>query len=282
MSLYLAHSSFLMVFMSSPSIVLSPTKKIKRKVGAKSSWSTATFFECGRFAAAAEESLQNPVPDCQCWSLKIATRTDSLLILMSRSLSYKWLRNLHNYLRRKNTPTLQSRSYITKASNAVLGSKLCCAALQPEERTKISVEDGLREACQNGNIAILSLMDQLKEFVVIICREYRNCLAKQIEITEVASNIGPESEKWDELPQYRILADELYNELNDYMTVFNTIGQMTDDESMKSFVNKEQLNLITAKYKILEAVLQKEFALNKEVELKLLVIKRDSILKGVN
>lgn len=201
---------------------------------------------------------------------------------MLRSLNSGFLRNVTKYLRKRNfnATTYYPKYFISVGSKVLIGSQLCCAALKIEERTKINVEDGLRKACEEGEEAIVLLMDTLKDFVVVVCKEYRSCLAKQIEIHEIASKIGPLSEIWDELPQYRTLAAELNKELDDYMTIFNIIGQMTVDDSLVSFVTgtTDKLDSIVVNYKALNTLLQKELAQNKEIEMELLRIKRDSIL----
>lgn len=206
---------------------------------------------------------------------------------MLRTLNYGLLRNVTMYLRKKtniNAIVYHPRSFISTGSKVLMGSQVCCAALKTENRTNIDVEDDLRIACEEGDTAIILLMDTLKDFVLVVCQEYRSCLTKQIEITQTASKIGPFSEVWDELPQYRTLEAELIKELNGYMTVFNTIGQMTNDDSLESFVTgtTNKLYLVAVKYKELDTLLQKEIAQNREVELELLKIKRDSILNSVN
>lgn len=206
---------------------------------------------------------------------------------MLRTLQYGLLRNITTYLWKKtsiNTTGRHPKSFISLGFKVLVGSQVCCAALKAEKRTKIDVEDSLRKACEEGDTAIILLMDTLKDFILIVCQEYRSCLTKQIEITKTASKIGPLTEIWDELPQYRTLAADLNKELDDYMTVFNTIGQMTNDDSLKMFVKgtTDKLHLIAVKYSELDTLLQKQIAENKEVELSLLKIKRDSILDGVN
>ncbi|XP_018579725.1 uncharacterized protein LOC108917555 isoform X1 [Anoplophora glabripennis] len=205
---------------------------------------------------------------------------------MLRSLNPRFLRNLTKYFRKRNinATIYHTKPFILARAKVLIGSQLCCVALKSEERTKINVEDGLREACAEGDVAIVVLMDTLKDFVLVVCQEYRSCLTKQIEITETASKIGPLSEFWDELPPYRTLAAELSKELDDYMSVFNTIGQMMTDDSLVSFVTgtTDKLDLVATKYQELNTLLQKEFEQNREIELELLRINRNSILNSVN
>ncbi|KAJ8971133.1 hypothetical protein NQ314_000865 [Rhamnusium bicolor] len=206
--------------------------------------------------------------------------------VMSRALNYKFLRRLTTYFQsRKNNvclPVNNIKTYISKGGKLFVSSQIFSSGLKNESITKIDVEDGLRKACEEGDAAVIKLLDQLKEFVIIVSQEYRCCMIKQIEITQTASNVGPFSEVWDELPRYRTLADELNKELIEYMTLFKTIGQMAQEESLARFVTGSSGNLqsVSVKYNELEVLLQREFEENKKFEVELLRIKRDSILKS--
>ncbi|KAJ8940172.1 hypothetical protein NQ318_019381 [Aromia moschata] len=179
-------------------------------------------------------------------------------------------------------PPVSSQVHFTRGSKVLLVSQICSTLIKNETPDKIDLNDGLQKACEEGDTAIIKLMDQLKEYVIVVSKEYRTCLMRQIEITKTATSTGPLSEDWDELPQYRVLADELNKELNDYMAIFNTIGQMSHDETLVKFVTGtcDNLESIGVKYKELEKLLEREFEENRKFEKELLETNRDSILNN--
>lgn len=177
-----------------------------------------------------------------------------------------------------------ARYNLTNGTKLLIGTNICCSILKSETSKRMATEEDIHKALEEGDTAIIKLMDQLKEFVQIISEEYRKALNKQIEITEAASNVGPLSEMWDELPKHRTWADELLKEINECSAVFNTIGQLAKEKVLAKFVlsDKDNLDMVAVKYKELEEVMQHELEQNKKLEIKLVQAHCDSILTEIS
>ncbi|RZC39138.1 hypothetical protein BDFB_005531 [Asbolus verrucosus] len=154
-----------------------------------------------------------------------------------------------------------------------------CALLTKDTVRNIDVS--LQQACDAGESAIVELMDVLEENILQLCKAYQDCLKKQIEIIRDASELGPLSSKWDDLPEYRSLSVELSQELSNFTAVVNTIGQMIRNETIKHITQQKKcMNLIAGKHKELEAILKKQTEEIKKLESKILDVKRESIVKA--
>lgn len=173
---------------------------------------------------------------------------------------------------------------LTNALKLLVGTNICCSLTFKDNPKKMATEEDVHRVLEEGDVAIIKLMDQIKELIQIISEEYRNAIDKQIEITKTASNTGPLSEMWDELPKHRTLADKLLKEINEYIALFNTMGQLAKDKSLVEFVvtNRDYLDVITVKYQEIEKIIQHELELNKELETKLLRAHCDSILNEMS
>ncbi|KAH1014374.1 hypothetical protein HUJ04_003221 [Dendroctonus ponderosae] len=133
---------------------------------------------------------------------------------------------------------------------------------------KINLEDDLRQAIEDGEQAIVQLMNELQDLVTSVSKEYRSSLSQQIELIQITGD-----EASHELLQFRAVADELNNELNEYAILLKAIGDIAYDQTMISLmVDANALAVILKKYKELEIVLLREFEANKQMELQLLQI----------
>ncbi|XP_060517645.1 uncharacterized protein LOC132696683 [Cylas formicarius] len=141
---------------------------------------------------------------------------------------------------------------------------------------KINVEDDVRKACDEGEAALINLMNRVKKLVVETSIEYRQCLAKQIEITQKAKIIGPQV--YDDLPKHRTLGETLSHELNEYLIIFKTIGEIAYNQSLLSLLlNEVDFERLCIAYKELEIVILREFGENKRKELELFQTKLEVI-----
>ncbi|CAH0558170.1 unnamed protein product [Brassicogethes aeneus] len=137
---------------------------------------------------------------------------------------------------------------------------------------KEEIEEILLQAQLQGKEAYIELVNVLKTFILENCKEYQKCVKQQIEITEQANILGPLSQKWGELPEYRTLAKDLSYELSIYVTLFRSIGNIIKD-------NKELREVVFKVYKDFERILDKELDINKKLDGELLNLNCDSILK---
>ncbi|KAL1491114.1 hypothetical protein ABEB36_011758 [Hypothenemus hampei] len=141
---------------------------------------------------------------------------------------------------------------------------------------KISVEDDLRKALEQGEPAIVDLMNQLQNLVINVSKEYRLCLENQIILIKSSGDAAAE-----DLPKFRTQATELNQELTTYIILLKTIGGILSYE--ESFINHladAELERILKTYKKLEILLLKEFQLNKEKELDLMEVVLKHISSG--
>ncbi|CAH1104560.1 unnamed protein product [Psylliodes chrysocephalus] len=155
------------------------------------------------------------------------------------------------------------------------------ASKMGDESTE-KLEDDITKAIQEGEVATINLMTQLKDFVVGTSEDYRKCIKQQIEIMRKASYIhaGPHSEVYDELPQYRTLANELKKQLSEHCALFNTLVNMAkikNTELLKECKVGEQMT----EFQALQRIVEKEMELNSKCEKELLQVFTDSILNEV-
>lgn len=173
-----------------------------------------------------------------------------------------------------------SQNIIVKTTKAYLGAKLCCATIIPKKEETMNIEQ-VQKAIYEGDNAIMNLMDELSDFVKVVSEEYRNCLKKQMEITEKSQNVGPFSESWDELPQYRTLADELQQQLNNFSALFETLGKMLEIKYSDIAEENDIFLKMNEKFKEHQELIRKEFEENRKLEVKLLRLNCDNILMDV-
>lgn len=130
------------------------------------------------------------------------------------------------------------------------------------------MEDDLRQAIDDGEQAIVQLMNELHDLVSSVSKEYRSALSKQIELIQMTGD-----EASHELLQFRAAADELSNELNEYAILLKAIGDIAYDQTMISLmVDANALAKILKKYTELEIDLLREFEANKQMEMQLLQV----------
>lgn len=142
------------------------------------------------------------------------------------------------------------------------------------------LESDVKNACDNAEAAIIELMNVIKKCIDEISQEYRSCIQNQIDITISATANGPFGPHWDNLTQYRVQADDLKRELENYRCLLTNIGQLAQEQSLVSlFVGtKETLELVVEKYSNLAALVQHTFDENAQYEKKLLRVNREHIL----
>lgn len=189
----------------------------------------------------------------------------------------KYSKAFHSYRKCSIITTQTPKVAIVESVKLLISFKLCCALVVNKKLEKMDVTETLHKALDEGEVAIINLLEQLTDFVKTISEEYRNCIRKQIEITEKASGMGQLSETWDELPQYRNLANELLKEINEYITLFNAVGEMAKNAILLA-TDANKINNIQEKYKELEKKIQKEIEENKKLEKKLLKLTCDCIV----
>ncbi|KAL3282234.1 hypothetical protein HHI36_005429 [Cryptolaemus montrouzieri] len=141
-------------------------------------------------------------------------------------------------------------------------------------------DDVLKKAFSSTEPELLELMDVLRDCIVESCAQYRTCLKKQIEIIERSSTNGIFSDGLDELPEYRSLATDLNHELNNYVVLLKTVGEMTYQHLITSVKEGsiQNVNLISEKYKNLEIILQQQLDENRKCETELNSANRNLIL----
>lgn len=132
-------------------------------------------------------------------------------------------------------------------------------------------EEVINKAFSNPEPELLELMEVLEKCIIESCAQYRICLKKQIEIIEKSSRSGIYSDYLDELPEYRTLAYDLNHELNNYIVLLKTVGEMTYQHLISSAKGEsiKNINLISEKYKNLEVLLQKQLDENRKFEFEL-------------
>lgn len=166
---------------------------------------------------------------------------------------------------------------LTTVNEVLIGAQICCASVT-KQSIKMDIEE-IEKAIHEGDIAIIKLMDIVKDFVQVISKEYRNCLRKQMEITEKAQKEGHYSEMWDELPEYRCLADELHQQLNDYDALFQTLGKMAEIQLSDRTNQDNSLTVnVNEKFKESQEIIKQEFEENRKLQMELLKLNCDTIL----
>ncbi|XP_044751547.1 uncharacterized protein LOC123311575 isoform X1 [Coccinella septempunctata] len=132
-------------------------------------------------------------------------------------------------------------------------------------------EEVINKAFISPEPELLELMEVLEKCIIESCAQYRICIRKQIEIIEKSSRSGIYSDYLDELPEYRTLAFDLSHELNNYIVLLKTVGEMTYQHLMSSAKGEsiKDINLISEKYKNLEILLQKQLDENRKFEMEL-------------
>ncbi|KAK9888522.1 hypothetical protein WA026_000774 [Henosepilachna vigintioctopunctata] len=144
-------------------------------------------------------------------------------------------------------------------------------------------EDIMTKAFCGPEPELLELMNVLKDCIVQSCSQYRACIKKQIEIIEKSIENSILSDTIDELPEYRSLASELNNELNNYIVLLKTIGEMTYQHllnSAKEGGSIQHVSLLSETYKNLEVILQHELDENRKCETDLNIANRNMILNS--
>ncbi|XP_028136639.1 uncharacterized protein LOC114331310 isoform X2 [Diabrotica virgifera virgifera] len=163
--------------------------------------------------------------------------------------------------------------------NLLTGTKICCTALMAEKVLQESLEDDITKALQEGEDAIIKLMNQLKDFVVVVSQEYRSCLLKQMEIVKKASDLGSSTEIWDELPHYRTLASELNNEIIEYYTLFKTLDALAKNKSVLRDTGDHVVKDVLQVFQEIQTFIEMQVAENQKMEKELLKVLADSIIK---
>lgn len=146
----------------------------------------------------------------------------------------------------------------------------------PEE-----LERDVKKACETAENAIVSLMNVIKQCIHEISEEYRICVQKQIDIIKSATDLGPVGAHWDDLTKYRVQANDLKQELDNYRTLLRNLGNIAHEQSVVSLLSgaKDTLELITDKYNKLNELVEQEYSQNFHYELNLLYASRDHILR---
>lgn len=190
----------------------------------------------------------------------------SPLVLKLQSVVTKFATKFHTPL-----------SYLkTNVKRAALLDGIYNVIKPPEE-----LEHDVKKACDNTEHAIVNLMGVIKQCVHEISEEYRVCLQKQIDIISSATELGPIGAHWDELVKYRVQANELKVELENYRSLLKSIGSIAQEQSIVSLLTgaKHTLELIAVKYKTMSEMIEKEYSENFHYELSLLYANRDHILR---
>lgn len=146
------------------------------------------------------------------------------------------------------------------------------------------LEYDVKKACDNTENAIVNLMTVIKQCIHEISEEYRMCIQKQIDIISSATEQGPVGSHWDELTKYRVQANELKVELENYRSLLKGIGNIAHEQSVVSLLagTNKSLELITEKFTKLNDLIEKEYNQNFHYELNLLYANRDHILRTSN
>lgn len=149
--------------------------------------------------------------------------------------------------------------------------------IKPPEQLEYDV----KKACNNTEHAIINLMGVIRQCIHEISEEYRVCIQKQIDIIASATELGPVGPHWDELIKYRVQANELKAELDNYRSLLKSIGSIAHEQSIVSLLTgtKQTLELIADKYTTMNELVEKEYNENFHYELNLLYANRDHILR---
>lgn len=196
-------------------------------------------------------------------------------LMFKRCVQFMFYQHLTKNLLTKRSPTL-----FVSGSKLFLGTSIGCTIVSPIKIQNMDIEE-VQKALRDGDVALMNLIDELKDFVKVVSEEYRKCLKKQIEITEKSQNVGPLSETWDELPKYRTLADELLQQLNNYKALFQTLGTMAESKFSVGINEATDFAVFMTKFKQSQEVIEKEFLENRKLEKILLEINCESILIDV-
>lgn len=184
-------------------------------------------------------------------------------------LRNKWFQR-YNVIKNRNLCTARSRKSLPRIPASYFKFAIASTTIP---YGKINVEDDLRKAIEDGETAIVDLMIQLQQLIITASKEYRNCVSKQIEIIKATGDGAS-----DELPQFRSLANELSSEINEYIILLKTLGEIAYDQTLISLkVDHHSFEAILRKYKELELLLLQELEANKRKELELLEINISNI-----
>lgn len=150
-----------------------------------------------------------------------------------------------------------------------------------ENETKIdSIVNQIETATLKSTDALIELMHTLNLCMVEISKQYRECMEKQIQITDLSI---PTDENWDELTKYRVEANELKTEFTKYELLLDKVGQMVFNHAVTSLMggNEAALDVLNHEYNRLVNFVQNLVKENKELESRLLLAKRNNIIQGL-
>lgn len=153
---------------------------------------------------------------------------------------------------------------------------------QPRVFSEERLTEEIQSACHKNVEALVELMHTLNVCMLEINKEYKNCVEQQILLTTQCTKMGPLGEHWDELTKYRVQADELKMEFNKYELLIQKIGQMVFYQAVTSLMsgNEKELDLLNFEFSRLEKLMRDIVQQHKDLDLKLVVANRESILYG--
>lgn len=128
--------------------------------------------------------------------------------------------------------------------------------------------------------SLMELMHTINFCIIEITQQYRQCLAKQINITS-STNITDEN--WDDLIRSRVEAEELKLEFDKYKLLVHKMEQYIFSHAVNSLMNSDKtlLDDLNHELNILMNFLQNLEKENKDLEIKLLKAQRNSIILGL-
>lgn len=152
----------------------------------------------------------------------------------------------------------------------------------PPQRVPLPDKDKFDEIKTKSTEALMELMHTINFCIIEISQQYKQCLEKQIKIT---SSVDISDECWDDLIRCRVEAEELMLEFNKYKLLVHKVEQFVFSHSVKHLMTADSHNLdmesLNQEYNTLLRFLENLDKENKELENKLLVAKRNSIIQGL-
>lgn len=138
----------------------------------------------------------------------------------------------------------------------------------------------LKDGCIASEKTVNELIKSLQVAIVNTCEQYRMCLLKQVEIIENGMYRNPLDEYWDALVPYRIEADTLKNQFNNYENMTEYVRQIAYGLALCSATieNLECKDLASNEFLELKQLLDEQIEENKKIETKLMKIHMKSII----
>lgn len=138
----------------------------------------------------------------------------------------------------------------------------------------------VQDACLKNVEALVELMHTLNMCLIEISNEYTMNVQNQINTTRECMKMGPIGEHWDKLTQYRVESEDLKLEFAKYEMLIQKVGEMVFYQAVTSLMSgqENEMDLLNYEYSLLSKLLENLLQQRRELEMKLIEAKRDSIV----